>query len=386
MATVQVVRKRSNALDPKRKFLFDYWLLVAVAGLIVVGMLVVYSTTFDLGMLAKDDSTYYIRRQLIALGLGLFGVLVIMQFDYHALRYVSLPLLGITLLGLIVLLVVGESIFGATRGFNEGSFQPSEVAKLATILYIAHWLSSKGDKIKMVNYGLVPFSFIVAVICALIVRQPALSTAILIALISLTMFFVAGADWKQFALVIIVGGSIFGLLMVTLPHAAQRVDDYREAFTNPELAGWQVQQALIALARGGLFGVGLGESTQKFGALPAAHTDGAFAILGEETGFAGALLVIGLLTLFTVRGLRVAVRARDSFGFLLAVGITTWVAVQALINMAVITAVIPFTGMPLPFLSYGGSSLLITLVGIGILLNISRDAAIPGRERRPLAE
>lgn len=386
MATIQVVKKRSNVLDPRRKFLFDYWLALAVAGLIAVGVLVVYSTTFDLGLLAKDDSTYYLKRQLIALGLGLVGIVVIMQFDYHALRHVSVPLLGITLIGLIVLLLIGERIFGATRGFLEGSFQPSEVAKLATILYIAHWLHSKGERIKMVNYGLIPFSVITGLICALIVRQPALSTAILIALISFTMFFVAGADWKQFAFVIIVGGSIFLLLMVTLPHAAQRVDAYTTAFRNPELAGWHVQQAFIALARGGLFGVGLGESTQKFGPLPAAHTDGAFAILCEELGLAGGMLVVGLLVLLAVRGFRVAMTARDSFGFLLAVGITCWVSYQALINIAVITAVIPFTGMPLPFLSYGGSSLLITLLGIGVLLNVSRDAAISGRERRPLAE
>jgi cell division protein FtsW len=386
MATIQVVRKRSNALDPKRKFLFDYWLALAVAGLIVVGILVVYSTTFDLGMLAKDDSTYYVKRQLVALGLGLVGIVLMMQVDYHAFRHVSVPLLGFTMLALLVLLLVGDRIFGATRGFYEGSFQPSEVAKLATILYIAHWLHSKGDKIKLVNYGLIPFSVITGLICALIVRQPDLSTAILLALISFTMFFVAGADWKQFAFVIIVGGSIFLLLMVTLPHAAQRVDDYTTAFRNPELAGWHVQQALIALARGGLFGVGLGESTQKFGPLPAAHTDGAFAILGEELGLAGAMLVVGLLVLMTIRGFRVATHARDSFGFLLAVGISCWLAYQALINIAVITAVIPFTGMPLPFLSYGGSSLLITLLGVGVLLNVSRDAALTGRQRRTKAE
>ncbi|MEZ4519673.1 MAG: putative peptidoglycan glycosyltransferase FtsW [Chloroflexota bacterium] len=386
MATVQVVRKSTNALDPKRKFMFDYWLALAIAGLIVVGVLVVYSTTFDLGMLAKDDSTYYIRRQLIALGIGLVGVLIIMQFDYHVLRYASVPLLGVTLLSLLVLLLVGDRIFGATRGFYEGSFQPSEVAKLATILYIAYWLHTKGERIKMINYGLIPFSVITGVICALIVQQPDLSTAVLIALISFTMFFVAGADWKQFGFVIIVGGSIFLLLMVTLPHAAQRVNDYTTAIRNPELAGWHVQQALIALARGGVFGVGLGESTQKFGPLPAAHTDGAFAILGEELGLAGTLLVVGLLAFMTYRGFRVATRARDSFGFLLAIGVTCWLAYQALINIAVITAVIPFTGMPLPFLSYGGSSLLVTLLGVGILLSVSRDAAITGRERRPLAE
>lgn len=386
MATINVVRKRTNTLDPQRKFLFDYWMALAIAGLIVVGVLIVYSTTFDLGWLAKDDPTYYIKRQLGALALGLLGIVLIMQFDYHALRRITVPFLLITLVLLAVTLVVAENIFGANRGLWEGSFQPSELAKLAAILYISHWLYSKGDRIKKLTYGLLPFSVITGVICALIVRQPDLSTAILIALISFTLFFVAGSDWKQFALVVLVAGAIFALLVMILPHAAQRVDDFTATIRDPNQASWQVRQALVALARGGLFGVGLGESTQKFGALPFAHTDGAFAILGEELGLTGSLIVVSLLGFLTYRGFRTATMARDSFGFLLAVGVTSWLAYQSLINIAVITAVIPFTGMPLPFLSYGGSSLLVTLLGLGVLLNVSRDAAISRRGRRAVSE
>lgn len=379
MTTVNQIRQRTARVHPGLKFYFDYWLLLTVAGLVIVGLLTVYSTTFDLGMLAKDDPTYYIKRQLWALLLGGAATVIIMQFDYHVLRRFSVPMLFITLFALLAILFFGEAIFGAQRGVYEGSYQPSEVAKLITILYIAHWLSSKGDRIKLITYGLFPFSVIVGIVCALIVRQPDLSTAGLIALVSFTLFFVAGADWRQFAVAVGVGGAVFVFLMFTLPHAAARMEIFTIALRDPAQAGWHVRQTLIALGRGGWTGVGLGESIQKFGALPAAHTDGAFAILAEETGLIGGLIVIGLFLMLVWRGIRTAMQARDGYGFLLALGITCWLTYQALINIAVITAVIPFTGIPLPFISYGGSSLAISLIGAGILLNISRDAALNQR-------
>jgi cell division protein FtsW len=386
VTTIGVVRKQSNLVRPGLKLHFDYWLLLAVGGLITIGMLMVYSTTFDYGLRFFEDSTYYFQRQFWALILGLAVAMLVLQFDYQLLRYVSVPFLIGTLLLLAVLLFFGETLLGARRGFYEGSYQPSELAKLAIIIYIAHWLSSKGERIKDLTYGLLPFSIITGVVCALIVRQPDLSTAVLIAIISFTLFFVAGADWRQFAFAGALGGVIFLLLITTLPHAAQRVEDYQIGLRNPTQAGWHVQQSLIALASGGWTGVGLGESTQKFGPLPAAHTDGVFAVLGEELGLLGGLFVIGLFILLVWRGVRTAQRARDSFGFLLALGITCWLSFQALINIAVITAVIPFTGIPLPFLSYGGSSLMISVIGAGILLNISRDAALgkgPQPQRMP---
>lgn len=383
MATVNVVRKRSNRVLPAIRFQIDYWLLLAVGGLVVIGMLMVYSTTFDYGILFKDEATYYIKRQSVALLLGVIAIVGVLQFDYHLLRRISVPFLAFILVLLLILLFFGEAILGAQRGILDGSFQPSEVAKLATILYISHWLSTKGERIRKLTYGLVPFSIITGVVCALIVRQPDLSTAVLIALVSFTLFFVAGADWRQFGLAGLLGGSAFAFLMLTLPHARTRVDDYAIALRDPEQAGWHVRQSLIALGRGGWTGVGLGDSKQKFGPLPAAHTDGVFAVLGEELGLLGTLLVIGLLILLVWRGVRAARNARDSYGFLLAFGITCWLAYQALINIAVITAVIPFTGIPLPFLSYGGSSLATSLAGVGILLNVSRDAALTQRLQPP---
>ena len=379
MTSVSVVRKKGNRVLPGIKLYFDYWLLLAVAGLLVIGLLMVYSTTFDLGLLVKEDSTYYFRRQLMALGLGTLTILVLMQLDYHVLRRFSVFIMGSTLLLLIVLLFVGEATFGATRGLYDNSYQPGEAAKLATVLYISHWLSSKGDRIKDVTYGLLPFSVITGVVCFLIVQQPDLSTAGLIAMVSLTIFFVAGAEWRQMIIAGSVGAASFLFLMMTVPHAAARITAWQEVLRDPNQAVWQVKQALIALGTGGFFGVGLGNSTQKFGPLPAAHTDGIFAIVGEELGLFGCLTVILLLGLLIWRGVRAARHARDSYGFLLALGITCWLSYQSLINIAVITAVIPFTGIPLPFLSYGGTSLYFSLTGVGILLNISRDVHLSKR-------
>ncbi len=391
-SNVQVMRRKRNRVRGQQMFRVDYWLLLAVAGLMVVGILMVYSSTFDDGILVHQDATYFLKRQFWALLLGLVGMAVVLQFDYHSLRLISVPALGLTLVALFILLFFGEAVFGARRGIYAGSYQPSEVAKLTMVIYIAHWISSKGERIKDLTYGLLPFSIITGVVCALIVGQPDLSTAGLLALASFALFFIAGADLKQFGIVGVVGVATFLFLMLTLPYARVRVDDYLTALRNPIEGSYQLRQVLIALGTGHWFGVGLGEGFQKFGPLPAAHTDGIFAIWAEETGFVGSLTVLALYSVFVWRGLRIATRARDQFGFLLAVGLTCWLTFQALMNIAVITAVIPFTGISLPFISYGGSSLVVSLLAVGILLSISRDAALARHlqtrrtDRRPAAE
>ncbi len=379
MEKINVIRRQTSRIRPNLKFQIDYWLLLSIGALIIIGLLMVFSTTFDYGFLFKDDSAFYIKRQLMATGIGLIGIVVILQFDYHILRKFSVPFLGLTLVLLLFVLFAGSLTFGAVRGLYEGSYQPSELAKLATILYIAHWLSSKGDRIQDVTYGLLPFAVITGSVCALIVRQPDLSTATLLAITCLTVFFIAGADLKQFVIAGLAGGGAFVLLMLTLPHARLRFEAYTEALADPSQAHWHVQQSLIALGTGKWFGVGLGRGTQKFGPLPFAHTDGVFAVIGEELGLFGTMMVIALFILLAWRGFLAAKNARDTYGSLLAVGITSWLTYQALINIAVITAVIPFTGMPIPFISYGGTSLAISLFAVGILLNISRDAAYTGR-------
>ena len=384
MTTLNVVKRRgSSLLAGRNKYDVDYWLLLATAALLVIGFLMVYSTTFDLGDRFQGNPVYYLTRQVVAMGMGILIVALFMQFDYHILRYFSVVIIATAVILLFFLLIFGQvDEYGAVRTLAAGSYQPSELAKLATILYIAHWLDSKGDRIKKINYGLIPFSIIVGGMFALIVLQPALSAAILVGLIGFTLFFVAGADLKQ---VLIAGALALGVvvfMMLTLPHAAQRLADFTVGLRDPLQASYQVQQALGALANGGIFGVGLGKGDQKFGPLPLAHTDGVFAIVGEEMGLIGSIGVVLLLGFLAWRGFRVAARARDTYGFLLAVGVTVWIAYQALINVAVITAVIPFTGMPMPFLSYGGSSMLMTVIGVGVLLNVSRDAALGRRPSR----
>lgn len=381
MAAINVIKKRGTSLWAGRhKLAVDYWLLLATGALLVVGFLMVYSTTFDLGDRYEGNPVYFVTRQLTAMGLGVAVVIVLLQFDYHVLRYISVPLIAVTIVILLIMLLFGQvDDYGAIRTLSDGSYQPSELAKLAMILYIAHWLDSKGERIKTLNYGLFPFAAITGIVCGLIVLQPALSTAILIALISFTLFFVAGADLKQVLAAGVVAMVILVFLMFALDHASQRINDYMAAFRDPQQAGYQVKQSLAALANGGYWGVGLGKGDQKFGPLPLAHTDGVFAIVGEEMGLLGSIGVVLLFAFMAWRGFLVATRAKDTYGFLLAVGVTVWITYQALINIAVITAVIPFTGMPMPFLSYGGSSMLITIVGIGILLCVSRDAAM-GRQ------
>ena len=384
MTTLNVVKRRTTSLLAGRnKYAVDYWLLLAAAALLVLGFLMVYSTTFDLGDRFQGNPVYYLTRQLVAMGLGILFIVVFMQFDYHILRYFSIFTIAVAVVLLLFLLVFGQvDDYGAVRTLAAGSYQPSELAKLATILYIAHWLDSKGDRIRKINYGLIPFSFIVGGMFALIVLQPALSAAILVGLIGFTLFFVAGADLKQVLVAGVLALAVVIVMMLTLPHAQQRWADFLATLRDPQQASYQVQQSLGALANGGVWGVGLGKGDQKFGPLPLAHTDGVFAIVGEEMGLLGSVGVVLLMGFLAWRGFRVAARARDTYGFLLAVGVTVWIAYQALINVAVITAVMPFTGMPMPFLSYGGSSMLMTVIGVGVLLNVSRDAALGSRPAR----
>ncbi len=384
MSSIKFVGKPTNRVGGNLKFKFDYWLALALGALLIVGLMMVFSASFDLGILVKEgDATYYFRRQIIALGIGLVGLVVVMQFDYHTFRKFSVFFMVATLILLLATLFVAEEIFGAKRGLSGGSFQPSEVAKLTTILYIAHWLSTKGDRIRDVAYGLLPFAVITGVVCALVVSQPDLSTAALIAAISFTVYFVAGADWRQFALAGVLGLAVFVALIIALPHSTNRINSYLQTWRDPSNAGYHEQQSLIALANGGWFGVGPGNSSQKFGPLPTPHTDSIFAIVGEEFGLIGALTILILLIVLVWRGLRTAIKARDNYGALLALGITCWIAYQAIINVGVSTVVVPFTGIPLPFISYGGSSLAISIIAAGILLNISRDAALGYKQRPP---
>jgi cell division protein FtsW len=278
--------------------------------------------------------------------------------------------------------------FGGRRWLFHGSIQPSELSKLAIIIYIADWLSSKsGEQIRKVNYGLIPFAILLGFITGLIVLQQDLSTAILIAVTALAMFFIAGGSWWQIAASVVLAGMTFAFFITRASYRLARIFTFLDPLnSDPTGDGYQIHQILIALGSGGLTGLGLGASRQKFGYIPASHTDGIFAILGEELGLIGCLVVIGLLVFLAYRGFQIALDASDSFGTVLAAGITCSLIFQAIVNIGVITASLPFTGIPLPFISFGGSSLVVSMAGIGLLLAVSRhttpDEARSKKEER----
>ncbi|RME51562.1 MAG: putative lipid II flippase FtsW, partial [Caldilineae bacterium] len=258
------------------------------------------------------------------------------------------------------------------RWLFNGSIQPSELAKLTVIIYLANWLASKNEKIKQVTYGLAPFAILIGFIIGLIVLQHDLSTALLIATTTLTMFFIAGGEVWQMLASSVVGGATLFLLITRSPYRMARLTAFLDPFSDPLGKNYQIQQILIALGTGGLTGVGLGASRQKFGAIPAAHTDGIFAIVGEELGFIGCFVVIALFAFLAYRGFKISLSAPDTFGTVLAAGVTCSLVFQAVINIAVVTATLPFTGIPLPFISFGGSSMLMSMASVGVLLSISR--------------
>ncbi|MBU0704139.1 MAG: putative lipid II flippase FtsW [Chloroflexi bacterium] len=354
----------------------DYVLALTVAGLLIIGLMMVYSATFDWSYQEHQSSFRIASRQFLWVGMGVAALVAVAAVPYDRWRQWAVPIMGGALLLLVLVLLVGEERFGARRSFLNGSVQPGELAKLVMVIYVAAWLTSKGEQIRDVTYGLVPFAVLIGVVAGLIVVQPDVSTAALIVLTALAMFFFAGADIFQLAVGGAVGTVTFIMLINKLPHAKQRIDDYLLIWRDPRLVGHHIQQVLIALGKGGFFGVGLGQGQQKMGYLPTPHTDSIFAVLGEELGFVGCVVVIGLFALLAYRGFKIAMAAPEPFAALLACGVTCWLTFQALINIGVMTGLIPFTGIALPFISSGGSAMVTSLAGVGLLLSISRGKRI----------
>jgi cell division protein FtsW len=355
----------------------DYVLLGVVVILLIIGLIMVFSVTFPprVAQGLQNPQSDFVKQALYA-GIGLVALLVCARVDYRLWGRAALILMGVTLI-LLVAVLFAPPVNNARRWLMDGSIQPAELAKFTMVVYMAKWLSSKGEKLRQVTYGVLPFAIIVGIICGLIVLQPNMSTAIIIALCALAMFFIAGADLVQLSLLGIVGGVVAAIVVMKTPYQFARLMVYIQ---NPlmlsDREGYQVVQTLIALASGGLFGRGIGAGYAKFGFVPTPQTDSIFALLGEEMGLAGTWLVLGLFLFLVYRGFRIAARANDPFGQVLAAGLTFWLIFQAFVNIGVVTATIPFTGVPLPFISFGGSSLVIALASIGVLLNISRAEAV----------
>ena len=359
----------------------DYALLAVVTVLVILGLIAVYSSSYPLGYAQYGDSNFFIKRQAFAAVIGLGGLLVAMNIDYrHLTRLSPLLVLGaIAMLAAVLIPGVGLNQNGATRWIELGPlppFQPSEFAKLAVLIYMAAWLAAKGDIVRDFALGVLPFVSMVGLIAALVLLEPDLGTTVMIAAIAGTLFFVAGARISHVIALIGSAAAMAGVLVLVAGYRVERIFAFTSAEEDPSGIGFQTLQMLVALGEGGLGGLGLGVSRQKFFYVPGSHTDGVIAILGEELGFIGVTVVLALFALLLWRAFQIARRAPDQFGSLLAIGVIAWIGFQLVMNIGGVTRSIPLTGIPLPFLSYGGSALVATMTAVGVLLSVSRYASL----------
>jgi cell division protein FtsW len=347
----------------------------------------VYSSSFAVGLEAFGDANYFVTRQVMWAALGMLLLLGLMRIDYRWLSSISPLLMLVAIVSLAAVLVPGIGIErnGASRWLAIGPLppvQPSEFAKLALIIYVSAWLAGKGPYVKDFAMGFVPFVTMVGIVAGLTLLEPDTGTAAILVLTTVTLFFVAGASLTHVAALIGIGGVAATLLIASGGYRADRLFAFMNPDSDPAGVGFHTLQLLIAMGSGGIEGLGIGASRQKFFYIPNAHTDGIFAIVGEELGFIGAMAVIILFAVLVYRGFRIVLGARDDFGSLLATGIVVWIAYQALINVGGVIRAIPMTGIPMPFLSAGGSALAALLAAVGVLLSISRTARVPEPPQR----
>ncbi|MDP2838018.1 MAG: putative lipid II flippase FtsW [Candidatus Moranbacteria bacterium] len=365
------------------KLTFDRPFFFVLLTLLAIGLIMVASAGVVYGQVRFGDNYYFLKQQLLGLGVGLTLLYIFQKINYRVWQRFVVPIFILALVLLILVFIpgFGTTVYGAARWVELGpiSFQPSEVMKFAIILYLAAWLSNKG-RVKASDFyeGLVPFLALMAVVGFLIIKQPDTGTLGLIFLISLAIFFASGASIVHILALVLSGLVALFVLIRMAPYRMQRFLVFMNPEHDPMGFGYQMTQALLAIGSGGLFGVGLGQSRQKFNYLPEPVTDSIFAVLGEEVGLIGATVVVFLFLFLAWRGLRIASQTSDEFGRLLAVGITSWITFQAFINISAITGLIPLTGIPLPFISYGGTSLAVLLAAVGILLNISKHSTLKG--------
>ncbi len=353
-------------------------LLIVTFILIGFGLVAIYSTSAIFAEERFGDGLFFLERQLLWVLLGLVVMLIAWRIKYKWIRVLSNPLLFLTftLLVLVLLPQFGREAGGAQRWLRIGggfSFQPSELAKLALLIYLADYLVRKQDRLKSFSRGFLPPLLMVGGIAGLIFLQPDMGTGVFLGMISFFLLFIAGVKIIHLTGLALFFLSVFYFLVITADYRLRRILTFFDPGKDPLGAGFQLAQSFLALGSGGIRGVGLGESRQKLFYLPAAHTDFIFSIVGEELGFLGTVSLIILFLVFLWAGMRIASRASDLFGYLLGAGITLTIVLQAIINMGVATGTLPTTGIPLPFISFGGSSLLFSLAGVGLLLNISRQ-------------
>jgi cell division protein FtsW len=375
MGTGTLINNRVSLSSVKKRARgVDIPLMLTVVALVVFGLIMLYSASFDFSFNQFGSPTYMFTRQVKWLGVGLLLALGLSNFDYHHWRGVIVFAMLGTIALLITVLFINEIRLGASRSLYEGSYQPSEIAKLISVIYLAVWLYAKRDFLHDLSLGLIPLGVILGIIGGLIYLQPDLSAAGTVLVLGGLLFFLAGADIKQIVFLLIL--AIFmGWVIVQFSVTGQdRVASFLAGLQDPTHASYHVQRSFEAVIKGGFFGVGLGQADTKLTGLPFAPTDSIFAVVAEELGLFGSMLLMGLYATLVWRGLVIARRAPDMLGTLLAAGVTFWIGMEALINMAVMVGLMPFAGNALPFVSAGGSNLVSTLCAIGIMLNISRQS------------
>jgi cell division protein FtsW len=362
-----------------RKREYDFWLLFTVLFLLAIGNIMVFSASSYNALYYHGNKYYFLIRQLLWSVVGIISMFFFSKIDYHKIASTSPILLIISTVLLILVRIpgIGSNINGSWRWFNFGpvSFQPSEFTKIAIILFLSFSLSKNSERLKYFFKGLLPYLLIIGVTDALLYLEPHMSAIILITMVSVIILFFAGAKIRHFLIIGIPTGVFGWQLIISDPYRLERILSFLDPFKYRQEGGFQVVNSLYAIASGSVFGRGLGKSLQKYLYIPEPHNDFIFSVLAEELGFIGALTTIILFMLFIWRGMKIAMNAADMMGSLIAAGITSLIACETIINVAVVTSTIPTTGMPLPFFSYGGTSLLFLLISIGILLNISKSSS-----------
>lgn len=366
--------------DKTKRAGMDISFLALVVILLAIGVTMVLSASFarayfDPGGVTKGKATYYFIRQFIFAALGVAAMITCSRLPVGFYKRFSMPVLIVAVILLMLVPIIGTNANGAKRWIGLGAFtiQPSEVAKIGIILAFASMICARRGRMKSFRYGILPFAAILAAIVGLLVLEPHFSASIIIVAIGGVMLFLGGARLVWFIAAAVAAGGGIAVLLTMFPYASTRITTWRDPFASTSDEGYQIVQSLYSIGSGGLTGLGLGQSRQKYLYLPEEHNDFIFSVVCEELGFIGALLILTLFALLIIRGYWIALHSTDRYSFLVAAGITTLLAIQVILNVAVVTNLVPCTGISLPFFSYGGTALLMQMAEMGIVLSISRD-------------